>query len=169
MLGLGNAMASHPKHFYTPQEYLALERKAVCKSEYYTGEIFAMSGASREHNLIVANVTTALNTQLENRECEVYASDMRVRTPDTATYTYPDVIVVCGQPQFEDAEVDTLLNPTLIIEVLSQSTERYDRISKTSYYRTIDSLQEHLLVAQHEVRVEQYLRQPDGQWRPTNH
>ena len=91
-------------------------------------------------------------------------SDMRVKVRSNGFYTYPDVSVVCGEPQFEDQEVDTLLNPTLLIEVLSQSTERYDRIAKTSYYRTIDSLQEHLLVAQHEARVEQYLRQADGQW-----
>ena len=96
-------------------------------------------------------------------------SDMRVKVRSNGLYTYPDVIVVCREPQFEDKEVDTLLNPTLLVEVLSQSTERYDRIAKTSYYRTIDSLQEHLLVAQHEVRVEQYLRQPNGQWSQTQY
>src|SRR5205085_12410217 len=105
-------MASHAKHFYTSEEYLALERKASYKSEYYAGEIFAMSGASREHNIIVANVTTSLNTQLQDRDCEVYPSDMRVRTPDTLLYTYPDVVVVCGEPQFDDEAVDTLINPT---------------------------------------------------------
>jgi Uma2 family endonuclease len=157
-------MASHPKHSYTPEEYLQLERKAAYKSEYYTGEIFAMSGASRAHNIVVINVATALNTQLENRECEVYASDMRVRTPDTAMYTYPDVIVVCGQPQFEDAEVDTLLNPTLIIEVLSPSTETHDRTKKFADYRQIESLKEYILIAQRECRVTQYIKQPDGMW-----
>ena len=157
-------MASHPKDSYTPEEYLQLERKAVYKSEYYTGEIFAMSGASRAHNIVVINVAAALNTQLENRACEVYASDMRVRTPDTATYTYPDVIVVCGQPQFEDAEVDTLLNPTLIIEVLSPSTETHDRTKKFADYRKIESLKEYILIAQRECRVTQYIKQPDGMW-----
>src|SRR6185295_12799056 len=157
-------MASHPKPFYTPEEYLKIERKAAYKSEYYTGEIFAMSGASRAHNLIVANVTTALNTQLENRECEIYANDMRVRTPDRSTYAYPDVVVVCGQPQFEDAEVDTLLNPTLIIEVLSPSTETHDRTKKFADYRKIESLKEYILIAQQECRLTQFIKQPDGMW-----
>jgi Uma2 family endonuclease len=157
-------MASHPKHFYTPQEYLDLERKASYKSEYYAGEIFAMSGASREHNLIVANVTTSLNTQLEASNCEVYPSDMRVRTPDTLLYTYPDVVVVCGEPQFEDEAVDTLSNPTLIVEVLSPSTEMNDRTKKFADYRKIASLREYILIAQQECRVTQYIRQSNGTW-----
>jgi len=150
--------------YVSPEEYLRLERQAEYKSEYLNGEIFAMSGASRQHNLITVNIARELSQQLKGRPCETYATDMRVKVRSNTFYTYPDVTVVCGEPQFEDKEVDTLLNPTLLVEVLSQSTERYDRIAKTSYYRTIDSLQEHLLVAQHEVRVEQYLRQPDGQW-----
>src|SRR2546429_1224082 len=150
--------------YVSPDEYLRLERQAEYKSEYLNGEIFAMSGASRQHNLITGNIGAEFNRQLKGKPCEAYTSDMRVMVRSNGFHTYPDVIVVCGEPQFEDKEVDTLLNPTLLIEVLSQSTERYDRIAKTSYYRTIDSLQEHLLVAQHEVRVEQYLRQPNGQW-----
>src|SRR4051794_34938629 len=114
-------MASHPKHLYSPQEYLARERRALERSEYYAGEIFAMSGASRKHNLIVLNVGGQLNLQLRDRECEAYVSEMRVRTPDTRFYTYPDIVVVCEPPQFEDSVFDTLLNPTLIIEVLSPS------------------------------------------------
>jgi Uma2 family endonuclease len=157
-------MASHRKHLYTPEEYLALERKAAYKSEYYAGEIFVMSGASREHNIIVANVTTLLNTQLENRDCEVYASNMRVRTPDTTFYTYPDVTVVCGEPQFEDESVDTLSNPTLIVEVLSPSTETYDRTKKFADYRKITPLNEYILIAQQECRVTQYIRQSYGIW-----
>lgn len=148
----------------SPEEYLRLERLAEYKSEYLNGEIFAMSGASRQHNLIAGNIFGELRQQLKNRPCQSYVSDMRVKVQSNGLYTYPDVIVVCGEPEFEDKELDTLLNPTVLIEVLSQSTERYDRIAKTSYYRTIDSLREHLLVAQHEVRLEQYLRQPDGQW-----
>ena len=150
--------------YISPEEYLRLERQAEYKSEYLNGEIFAMSGSSREHNLLTVNIARELSQQLRGRPGESYASDMRVKVRSNGLCTYPDVSVVCGEPQFEDKEVDTLLNPTLLIEVLSQSTERYDRIAKTSYYRTIDSLQEHLLVAQHEVRVEQYLRQPNGQW-----
>ncbi len=157
-------MASHPKHFYTPEEYLALERQAAYKREYYAGEIFAMSGASRAHNIIVANVTASLNTQLEDKNCEVYPSDMRVRTPDTTLYTYPDVVVVCGQPEFEDDMFDTLLNPTLIVEVLSPSTEMHDRTRKFADYRTIPSLREYILIAQQECRVTQFIRQSTSFW-----
>lgn len=157
-------MASHPKHFYSPEEYIALERKASYKSEYYAGEIFAMSGASRAHNIIVANVTTSLNTQLESRDCEVYASDMRVRTPDSLLYTHPDVVVVCGEPQFDDDSVDTLLNPTLVVEVLSPSTETHDRTKKFADYRKITSVMEYILVAQEESRVTQYIKQSGGTW-----
>ncbi|HYX30983.1 MAG TPA: Uma2 family endonuclease [Pyrinomonadaceae bacterium] len=150
--------------YITPEEYLRLERQAEYKSEYLNGEIFAMSGASREHNLITANIGAEFNRQLRGKPCESYISDMRVKVRSNGLYTYPDVIVVCADPQFEDKEVDTLLNPTLLIEVLSPSTEKYDRIAKTSYYRTIDSLNEHLLVAQSEIRIEQFIRQPNTGW-----
>ncbi len=150
--------------YVSSEEYLRLERQAEYKSEYLNGEIFAMSGASRQHNLITGNIGAEFNRQLKGRPCEAYMSDMRVKVRSIGLYTYPDVIVVRGNPRFEDQEVDTLLNPTLLLEVLSQSTERYDRIAKTSYYRTIDSLAEHLLVAQHEIRLEQYTKQPDERW-----
>ena len=163
-LGSETNLASHPDHFYTPREYLALERKASYKSEYWAGEIFAMSGASREQNIIVANVTTLLNTQLEDRNCEVYPTDMRVRTPDTQLYAYPDVVVVCGEPRFEDESVDTLLNPTLLVEVLSPSTEINDRKKRFADYRKIASLKKYILIAQQEARVTQYVRQPNGSW-----
>lgn len=157
-------MSQQVKSYVSPIEYLRLERQAEGKSEYLNGEIFAMTGASRAHNLLTTNFARELGQQLKNRPCEVYASDMRVKVRANGLYTYPDVSVVCGEPQFEDDFVDTLLNPTILIEVLSPSTERYDRIAKSSYYRTIDSLAEHLLVAQDEIRVEQYVRQPDGHW-----
>ncbi len=112
---------------YTPEEYLVSERKATLKSEYINGEIFAMSGASNAHNLITLDIGTELNIQLRERECLVYTNDMRVRTSPMGSYFYPDVVVVCGEPQFEDNVFDTLLNPTLVIEVLSPSTEAYDR------------------------------------------
>jgi Uma2 family endonuclease len=150
--------------YISPEEYLRLERQAEYKSEYLNGEIFAMSGASREHNLIVAHIVSELDQQLKGKPFEVYPSDMRLKVTATGLYTYPDVIVVCGEPKFEDQYVDTLLNPTFLVEVLSQSTERYDCIAKTSYYRTLDSLAEHLLVAQDEVRLEQYVKQANGQW-----
>ena len=157
-------MSSEVIPFITPAEYLARERKAEYKSEYLNGEIFAMTGASRKHNLIVTNVLVSLGRQLKGRPCEAYSSDMRVKVAAAGFYTYPDIVVVCGEPKFEDTEVDTLINPTVLIEVLSTSTDRYDRIAKTSYYRTIDSLSEHLLVAQHEIQIEQYVRQQNGQW-----
>ncbi len=150
--------------YVTPEEYLRRERLAEYKSEYLNGEIFAMTGASRQHNRITINISSSLNLQLKGRPCETYAVDMRVKVRASGLYTYPDVAVVCGDPQFEDEYVDTLLNPTLLVEVLSPSTERYDRIAKTSYYRTIDSLAEHLLVAQDEIRLEQYVKRPNGQW-----
>lgn len=157
-------MSSQPTTYLTPEEYLAIERKAEYKSEYINGEIVAMTGASREHNLIVVNIAGELRQQLRGRPCEMYANDMRVRVPSTQLYTYPDVTVVCDEPQFEDDYLDTLLNPTLIIEVLSESTEGYDRGKKFGFYRTIPSLAEYLLVAQDEQRIEQYAKQQDGRW-----
>jgi Uma2 family endonuclease len=157
-------MSRQIKSFITPEEYLALERKAEYKSEYLHGEIFAMTGASRKHNLLAINISSSLNQQLKGRPCEVYVSDMRVKVTASGLYTYPDVIVVCGEPQFEDDNLDTLLSPTVLFEILSKSTERYDRIAKSGYYRTLESLTEHLLVAQDEIHVEQYVKQADGQW-----
>lgn len=157
-------MSQQIKAFVSPQEYLRLERQSEYKSEYLNGEIFAMTGASRKHNLITTNISRELSQQLKARPGEVYAVDMRVKVRANGLYTYPDVAVVCGEPQFEDELFDTLLNPTVLIEVLSTSTERYDRIAKSSYYRAIDSLAEHLLVAQDEIRLEQYVRQPNEQW-----
>lgn len=157
-------MSQQLKTLVSPEEYLRLERQAEYKSEYLNGEIFAMTGASRNHNLITVNISRELSQQLKGRPCEVYSADMRVKVLWNGLYTYPDVAVVCGEPKFEDNQIDTLLNPTVLFEVLSPSTERYDRIAKSSYYRTIDSLKEHLLVAQDEVRLEQYVRQADGQW-----
>ena len=156
------------KPHYTPAEYLALERKASFKSEYYRGEIFAMSGASREHNLIAGNFHRSISMQLLDRPCEAYMADMRVRALPTGLYTYPDVVAVCGEPRFEDDEVDTLLNPTLIVEVLSPSTERYDRGAKFGQYRRIESLREFLLASQEEVLVEHYVRHGE-EWVLTAH
>jgi len=157
-------MSQQLKSYVSPEEYLRLERQAEYKSEYLNGEIFAMSGATRKHNLVTGNILSEFNRQLKGKACEAYASEMRVKITTGGLYTYPDVVVVCGEPEFEDNYLDTLLNPTVLVEVLSKSTERYDRIAKSSYYRTLDSLAEHLLVAQDEVRLEQYSRQSDGQW-----
>ncbi|MHB8576335.1 MAG: Uma2 family endonuclease [Dehalococcoidia bacterium] len=143
----------------TPAEYLALERHAETRSEYLDGCIVAMSGASRVHNRIALDVVRALDPQLGDGPCEVFALDMRVRNLATNRYTYPDVVAVCGEQEFEDDEVDVLLNPTLIIEVLSPSTEAYDRGDKFAAYRRLPTLQEYLLIAQDRPSVEHYLRQ----------
>lgn len=157
-------MASQPKAGFTPEEYLKIDRQSEYRNEYFNGEIFAMTGASRRHNLISVNVAATLSNQLADRECEVYASDMRVKVNPTGLYTYPDVVVVCGPPQFDDEELDTLLNPTVIIEVLSKTTEGYDRGDKFEHYRSLASLAEVVLIAQDKHHVEQYGRQASGQW-----
>ncbi|HEY0545095.1 MAG TPA: Uma2 family endonuclease [Pyrinomonadaceae bacterium] len=157
-------MSSQPKTYLTPEEYLTLEREAEYKNEYFAGEMYAMVGASRKHNLIASNIVWTLVDQLKEKPREVYPSDMRVKAPATDSYTYPDVVVACGEPEFEDEYFDTLLNPSLIIEILSRSTASYDRIKKFGYYRTIESLSEYLLVAQDEYKVEQYTKQADGRW-----
>jgi Uma2 family endonuclease len=157
-------MSAEPHGRVSIEDYLAAERRAETKSEYLEGELFAMSGASRAHNLIVWNIGASLHGQLKGRSCEAYAGDMRVHISTTGLYTYPDVTVICGEPRFDDSELDTLLNPTLLIEVLSPSTESYDRGKKFANYRTLDSLREYVLVAQEEVRVEVFTRQDGGHW-----
>jgi len=157
-------MSAEPHRRIRLEDYLAAERQAETKSEYLNGEAFAMSGASRQHNLIVWNLAGALHAQLKGRGCEAYIGDMRVHIPATGLYTYPDIVVACGEPRFEDGELDTLLNPTVLIEVLSPSTEGYDRGKKAAHYRTLDSLREYLLVSQEEIRLELLTRQKDGHW-----
>ncbi len=152
--------------YITPEEYLDLEREGTTKNEYRDGDIFAMAGASRAHVLITANIAGELRSRLKGRTCEVYPIDMRVRVRQTTLFTYPDVVVVCGEPRFEDDVFDTLLNPTLIVEVLSPSTEAYDRGEKFARFRQLASLREYVLVAQKEVHVERYLRQ-GTQWVPS--
>ena len=149
--------------YFTPEEYIALERKAHFKSEYFDGHIIAMSGASRQHNRITLDISTELNLQLRGKDCEVFSSDMRVRSGDSDAYFYPDVVVVCGKQEFEDDVLDTLLNPILVVEVLSPSTEAYDRGEKFARYKQLASLQEYLLVSQDSVRVEHHRRHV-AQW-----
>ena len=149
--------------YTTPEAYLALERKAKVKSEYIHGEVFAMSGASNAHNIITVEITTELNIQLRPRGCFVYSGDMRVRTSRTGSYFYPDVVVVCDKPRFEDNVFDTLLNPILIVEVLSPSTEVYDRGEKFAHYQELASLREYILVSQDRVHVEHF-RLIETQW-----
>jgi len=130
-------MSTNPVIRLTPEQYLALERKAETKSEFYNGEMFAMSGASRWHNLITGNVLAELHPLLKNRPWTIYPSDMRVKVSPAGLYTYPDVTVVCGEAQFEDQHFDTLLNPTLIVEVLSKTTAAYDQGEKFEQYRKL--------------------------------
>lgn len=151
------------KTLITPEEYLEAERASETKHEYYDGEIFAMAGASENHVLIVGNTFASLHSQLRKRPCKAYSNDMRTRAIGKRFYTYPDIVVVCGTPKFEDNVFDTLINPTVLIEVLSASTEKYDRHEKFWHYRHIESLQEYLLISQGSVQIEHYIRQ-NGEW-----
>ncbi|MBC8159716.1 MAG: Uma2 family endonuclease [Roseiflexaceae bacterium] len=157
-------MAAQPKPFISEEAYLVQERDSLVKHEYYNGEIFAMSGGTEAHSLIAGNAHAALHSQLRRRDCRVYQSDMRIKVQQTGLNTYPDVTIVCGQPQFTDEARDTILNPVLIIEVLSPSTERYDRGMKFQNYRTIDTLQDYIIIAQDHHHIEHYSRQETGQW-----
>ncbi|MGE3405508.1 MAG: Uma2 family endonuclease [Pirellulales bacterium] len=157
-------MSVAEKPLLTPQEYLAIERQADFRSEFYRGEMFAMSGASLAHNLINANLARKVGNALEEGPCLLMASDMRVRVGQTSLYTYPDMVVVCDDPRYEDDELDTLANPNVIVEVLSGSTEKYDRGAKFALYRQLPSLKEYVLIAQDQPLVERYIRQPDESW-----
>lgn len=155
-------MSALPKKYYSPEEYLALERAAEYKSQYYAGEIFAMAGGSPRHNLISTNVIGELRALLKGRPCKVYPSDQRLKIPATGSYTYPDVSVVCGEAQFDDE--DLLLNPILLVEILSESTEAHDRGKKFEHYMRIPSFREYLLIAQDRCRIEHYVKQDGGMW-----
>lgn len=153
------------KEDWIPEEiYLERERAAETKSEYFQGEIIAMTGASRKHNMILANIVAELRNQLKGRPCRVYPSDMRVKAEETGLFTYPDATVACGEERFTDERFDTLLTPMVIIEVLSDSTEGYDRGAKFAHYRTIPSLKEYILVSQHQPKIERFSKNPEGQW-----
>ena len=157
-------MSSQPQQFLTAAEYLAQERQAETKSEYFGGEMFAMAGASRIHNLIVANLLRILGNQLLDRPCNVYPSDIRVKMSTLNKYTYPDVVIACAEELFEDEQNDTLLNPIVIIEVLSDSTEAYDRGKKFDHYQSVESFVEYILVTQDMCHLEHYVRQDDRTW-----
>jgi len=162
-------MASAPvqKSYLTAEEYLALERQAENKSEYIEGEMVAMTGGTWLHGVIIGNVVFALKKRLQDTPCTVIPNDVKVRA-SSGIYAYPDVLVVCGEPAFEDGEGDILLNPVLIVEVLSPTTEPYDRGQKFENYRTLDSLKEYVLVAQDRPRVEHFLRQDSHVWLYTD-
>jgi Uma2 family endonuclease len=155
-------MSALPKKLYSPEEYLALERVAEYKSQYFAGEIFAMAGGSPRHNVVLLNVGAELRAKLKGRQCTVFSSEQRLKVSATGLYTYADASVVCGEPQFDDD--DLLLNPILLVEVLSESTEGYDRGKKFEHYRRISSLCEYLLVAQDRCKIDQHIKQQDGRW-----
>lgn len=148
----------------SPGEYLTFERASEVKHEYADGEVFAMAGGTREHSLIAGNIVRELGNALRTKPCEVHGSDLRIKIAASGRYVYPDASVVCGSTLFEDSGRDTLLNPIVIIEVLSDSTEAYDRGEKFELYRTIPSVQEYVVVSQKKVRVEHFQRRPDGRW-----
>jgi len=161
-------MAAVPIHRLSEEEYLALERKAEHKSEFYRGEMFAMAGASREHNTVKENLIGELYGRLKGSACRTYSSDQRLRVDPTGLYTYPDIVVVCGEAQFDPKDRDTIMNPTAIIEILSPSTESYDRGSKFRQYQQVESLKEYILVSQEEPVCERFVRQDDGSWNLTS-
>jgi Uma2 family endonuclease len=148
----------------SPEEFLEFERAADEKHEYRDGAIVAMSGARRKHNTVSTNLSGVLWQHLKGEDCESYSNDMRVWVPKTRLYTYPDIVVVCGEPEFLDNEFDTLLNPVLIVEILSASTESYDRGEKFQSYRSIPTLNEYLLVDQYRPHLEKYVKHGDGFW-----
>lgn len=161
-------VSTQPKTFLTPEQYLEIERQAEFRSEYLNGEMFAMSGARAAHNVIAVNVAGELRQQLRARPCLVFPSDMRVLVRPSGLYTYPDVTVVCGEPRFLDDQRDTLLNPQVVIEVLSPSTEAYDRGRKFEHYKSIQSLREYFLLASDRIHADLYVRQLDDRWLLTS-
>lgn len=148
----------------TAEQYLAFERTSEVKHEFFNGAIFAMAGASKAHNLISSNLVRVIGNELVDRPCSVYSSDMRVKSEGAKKYSYPDLVATCQDEAFEDEQEDTLLNPRLIIEILSNSTEGYDRGDKFFHYRQIESFVEYVLVSQKSSHVERYVRQADNTW-----
>lgn len=157
-------MVAKPQQYYQPEEYLALEETVDYRSEYYRGEIFAMAGRSLNHNRIVKNLIVALEAALEGKSCEAFISDMRLHVKQNGLYTYPDVMVVCDKLKFAKGRTDTITNPGLIIEVLSESTQAYDRGAKFELYRAIETLQDYVLIDQARVYVEYFHKWADGRW-----
>ena len=156
-------MSTQPKPYLTPRQYLEIERDAGRKSEYYNGEMFLMAGGSRKHGKIIDNLSRSLGNSLDDKPCFAYSSEVRLQIPPSGLYTYPDIMVVCEPEQSSPEDQDTITNPTVIIEVLSPSTEGYDRGKKFGHYLQIPSLREYILVSQEEVRVDQFTIQAGGQ------
>lgn len=148
----------------TEAEYLAFERASPEKHEYAEGELFAMSGGTGDHAAIAANLIRELGNAVFGRGCRVHTSDMRVKLPGTPRYVYPDISVVCSKPEYTDEAKDTLTNPQVVVEVLSESTEAYDRGEKFAAYQTIDSLAHYVIASQTKPRLEVFTRQDGGGW-----
>lgn len=153
-----------PHAFITPEEYLDAERKAEYRSEYLDGQVYAMAGTSRPHGRIAVNIARRLDEQLDAGPCEVFVADFKVRVATPGPYFYPDIVVVCGEPQMQDRHDDVILNSKVVIEILSPSTESYDRGKKFQAYACQESLAEYVLVAQDHIQVDHYSRQPNGHW-----
>jgi Uma2 family endonuclease len=154
-----------PTDSITEEEYLVREPEAEYKSEYRAGKVVAMAGASERHVTIVTNLVREFSSQLKQRPCKVYASDMRLHVPTAGLYTYPDLMIVCGKPEMVRGREDTLLNPVVIVEVLSNSTEAYDRGLKFEFYKRVEALRDYVLVAQDRTLVEHLTRDENGAWK----
>ena len=154
-----------PKYNFVSEEaYLAMERASETKHEYFKGEVFAMSGASWEHNIIAKNISTIILPFLKGKPCDMFGSDLRIHIPENTLYTYPDFSIICGKPETTDAEKDTITKPSVIIEILSKSTKDYDRGSKFMLYRSIKTLKEYITIDSLSVSIEIYTRQEDNKW-----
>ena len=153
-----------PQRLLTPDQYLEFDRASEFRNEYYNGQMYAMSGGSHAHAIIIGNLAFELRKALGRGSCLVTTSDLRVRVSPQGLYTYPDVVVVCDSPMYADGRRDTLLNPVVVFEVLSPASEAYDRGFKSAQYRALESLKEYALVSQTEPRVEVLRRQPSGDW-----
>lgn len=157
-------MTALPKSRLTVAEYLAIERKAEFKSEFFDGQMYAMAGANRHHNIANENLSTEIGGLLKGTQCRTLSRDQRVRIGSTGLYCYPDLIIVCGPPEYAIEDPDTLVNPRVIVEVLSDSTERYDRTTKFEHYQQLPSVMEYVMVSQHQPRCERFTRTAGGVW-----
>ena len=162
-------MQKYAEKYYTPQEYLALEEGAEYRSEYYKGEIFAMAGASKNHNRIIGNLYLKLSASLADSKCEAFMTEMKVWIEEKDLFTYPDLVVVCGKSEFYPERDDTITNPIVIIEVLCDSTRNYDRVEKFEFYRALPTFQEYVLVDQYRIHVEHFYLEDKGKWIYTDY
>ena len=150
--------------YVSPQKYLDTERLALDKHEYFEGEVFAMSGASIVHNVLFKNTYIDLGIKLKGKKCQPYGSDLRIHIPKNSLYTYPDISIICDEIETTDDKFDTITNPSVLFEILSPSTQKYDRIEKFDLYREIDSLKEYIMINSEKILVLQYIRNPDNSW-----